>query len=456
MQEILIGTVVILFALLIGMVLAYKLVFGGSGKKKTKQKTLNRKDKVNIMRNSNRRLAQNPKDPKALSALSDLYFQEGDYDKAMRALSVLEELSQANTNLNKFDITRKYAISLLKSGNTEEAYKAFQRAEAQNGSNFEVNFNLGVLEYSRKKYDVAVHRLRMAKQINPNHSATVRYLGLGYYKMHRFKEALEELKKTLEMNPEDKEVMFAIGQCYNSTGNKSQAIKIFMHLRPDPKVGALASLYAGGICYQGNQLQEAIENFEMGLKHKNIEADVKLELKYRMAASYLQQQKLVPALNLLKEINSIAPNYKDVHQQIQKYADLVANKNLSVYLLSGNSEFANLCRKVVISYFPNARVKVIDMSITQNQYLDIIAEISTRKWEDLVVFRFIRNNGQVSDLIVRELYSKIKEEKAGRGFCLTAGTFTEEAKLFVEARLIDLVERPKLEKKLKKIEPEIY
>lgn len=424
--------------------------------KTKKQKTLNKKEKVNIMRNSNRRLAQNPKDAKALSALSDLYFQEGDYDKAMRALSVLEELSQTNINLNKFDVTKKYAISLLKSGNTEEAYRAFERAEAQNSSNFEVNFNLGVLEYNRNKFDVAVHRLRMAKQINPNHSATVRYLGLGYYKMHRYKEALEELKKTIEYNPEDNEAMFAIGQCYNATGNKAQAIKIFTHLRPDPKVGSLACLYAGGICFQNNQQTEAIENFEMGLKHKQIKQEIKIELKYRMAATYLHQQNLVPALNLLKEINSIAPNYKDVHQQIQKYADLVANKNLSVYLLAGNSEFANLCRKVVVSYFPNARVKVIDMTITQNQYLDIIAEISTRKWEDLVVFRFIRNGGQVSDLIVRELYSKIKEEKAGRGFCLTAGTFTEDAKQFVEARLIDLIERAKLEKKLKKIEPETF
>lgn len=449
--------ITVLLAVFAGLVFSWRFILNTSGSSNSnKKKVLNKKDKANILKSSNKKLAQNPKDPKALSLLSDLYYDEGDYDKAMRALSVLEELAQSNKGLDSFDITRKYAIALLKSGNKEEAYRAFTRADGLNASNFEVNFNLGALEYQRKNYDLAVHRLRMARTENRNHAGTVRYLGLAYYKMHRYKEGLEQLKKAIETNPEDKEVMFAIGQCYNSLGNKDQGLKIFTHLRADPVVGALACLYGGGICFQAGQLEEAIGNFEMGLKHQKISIDIRIELKYRMAAVFLQQQNLVPAIDLLKEIQQTSPNYKDVHQQIQKYADLIANKNLSIYLLSGNSEFANLCRKVCITFFPKAHVKVVDMAITQNQYLDIVAEVNTARWEDLVVFRFIRNTGQVSDLIIRELYSKIKEEKAGRGLCLTAGSFTEEAKLFVEARLIDLIERDDLEKRLKKIEPEVY
>lgn len=439
----------------IGLALAMKIVFASKSTKTKKRKVLTRKDKAAILKNSNRKLAQNPKDAKALAALSDLYFNDGDYEKAKRTLSILEELSHYNRNLDRLDITKKYAISLLKTDSKEDAYRELIKALSFDPGNFEINFNLGVLEYQQKRYNEAINCLRTAKNRNSNHIGTIRYLGLSFYKLHRYREALAELRRALDANPDDKEILFAIGQSYNAIGNKEQALKIFYHLRTEPDIGAMACLYAGGVHLQNNQTTEALNNFEMGLKHKNVPPDILLELKYRTSAAYLAQQNFVNAINILKELNTIAPNYKDVSAQIQKYATLVANKNLSVFLLSGSSEFANLCRKVAGYFFPEAEVKIIDISITQNQYLDIVANINTRKWEDLVVFRFIRSTGQVSDLIIRELYSKIKEERAGRGVCMTAGNFTDEAKSFVEARLIDLIERADLEKILKKIEPEI-
>ncbi len=445
-----------LVAILVALLVASQFIFGKKSQKKSSTKNMNRKDKANILKNSNRRLAQNPKDPKALSALSDLYFSEGDYDKAMRALSILEEVAQSNRNLNQFQITKKYAISLLKTGNADDAYRAFLRADSINPSDFEVNYHIGVLEYRQQNYDVAVTRLQAAKNRNIDHTGAVRFLGLTLYKLHRHKQAMVELRKALDANPEDKEVMFAISQCYSSFGNKEKALKILTNLRTDPKFGSLACLYAGEICYQSEMVSEAIGHFEMGLKQKEVKPEISIELKYRMAMAYIQEQNLIAATELFKEIKAISPNYKDVQQQIRKYAELITNKNLSTYLLSGNSEFANLCRKISTTFFPHAHVKVLDITITQNQYLDIVAEISTRRWEDLVIFRFIRNTGQVSDLIVRELYSKIKEEKAGRGLCLTAGSFSDDAKAFVEARLIDLIEREELEKRLKKIDPTTY
>lgn len=449
--NILLIIIVSLLAIFIGLFIAVKGVFAPKKDKPKRKRSLNRKEKSNLIKSSNRRLAQNPKDPKALLSLSDLYFSEGDFDKAVRTLSILDEIAQYNRNINKFDVQKKYAISLLKTGNKEEAYRTLQRAVAMEPLNFEVNFNLGVLEYQQKKYDTAINHLRIAKNQNPAHLGTVRYLGLSYYKMHRYKDGLLELKHALDGDSEDKEVLFAIGQCYNAIGNKDQALKIFFNLRTEPTVGPLAALHAGGIYLQTAHYQEAISNFDIGLKHKNIPQDVYCELKYRLALTYIQLQNLPLAMDLFKEIYTTNPNYKDVSNQIQKYSSLVSNKNLSTFLLGGQQDFANLCRKIANAYFAGASVKIIDMSITQNQYLDIVTTVNTRKWEDVVIFRFIRNTGRVSDLILRELYSKMKEEKAGRAACMTAGVFTDEAKTFVEARLIDLIESADLEKLLKKI-----
>ena len=51
----------------------------------------------------------------------------------------------------------------------------------------------------------------------------------------------------------------------------------------------------------------------------------------------------------------------------------------------------------------------------------------------------MRTEGDVGELIVRELYARLKDTRAGRGFCFTVGNYSEGAQSFVEARLIDLI-----------------
>ena len=94
----------------------------------------------------------------------------------------------------------------------------------------------------------------------------------------------------------------------------------------------------------------------------------------------------------------------------------------------------------------------MDVTVQKSEYADILAEISTKKYEDLVLFRFVRTTGSIGELLLRELYTRSKEMKAGRGFCLTAGDFTDGARQFVEARLIDLVEKEDLLKRLNKLD----
>ena len=43
--------------------------------------------------------------------------------------------------------------------------------------------------------------------------------------------------------------------------------------------------------------------------------------------------------------------------------------------------------------------------------------------------------------MLRDFHARLKELRAGRGVCLAAGSFSKQAAAFVEARLIDLVEK---------------
>ena len=149
-----------------------------------------------------------------------------------------------------------------------------------------------------------------------------------------------------------------------------------------------------------------------------------------------------------QEIIKVRPEYKDVANQAAKYQELSLNRHLQTYLLGSVSEFVALCRKLCTSFFPDAKVKIIDISVQKSEHADLLAEVHTSRWEDLVLFRYIRSSSQIGDLALREMYARIKELRAGRGFCVSAGGFSETAHSFVEARLIDLIEKDSLVKRL--------
>ena len=83
--------------------------------------------------------------------------------------------------------------------------------------------------------------------------------------------------------------------------------------------------------------------------------------------------------------------------------------------------------------------------------VEILCEVETTKWEDSEVFRFYRSTGVVGELFIRDLHTKIRDKKVDRGFCITPGTFSEEAHKYIEGRPIDLVEKAQLMKLLKAV-----
>jgi hypothetical protein len=209
-------------------------------------------------------------------------------------------------------------------------------------------------------------------------------------------------------------------------------------------MGPNACLLSGTINTDARQYEAAIQDFEIGLKHQNIKPDVLVDLRYRLATAYLKQNDIGKAIPLLKLIQLENASYKDVAALIGRYQELNANKNLQIFLMAPSADFVALCRKIVMGYFPKAKVKITNISVSKSEWADILAEVDTPKWSDLIMFRFIRTQGSIGELIVRDFHSHLKEVKAGKGICVTVGAFTDEAKRYTEARLIDLIEKDRL------------
>jgi tetratricopeptide (TPR) repeat protein len=409
---------------------------GGAGGKHAKGRDA-------IIKTATKRLTQNPRDAAALGDLGDLYFREEAWDQAYKNYGALIELAGFQ-EFNEFEANLRYAIPAQKLGLADDAYKGFHAARTMKQDNFEVNYNLGVLEFQRKNYEKAIQVLNQAKMQDPEHAPTLRTLGHSYFRLKKNKEAMTFIRKAIDLAPDDKESLYTLAECYYEANQVEQAQRIFAHLRGDPVMGAEACLISGTINADARQYEKAIQDFSLGLKHENIKPDIRTDLRYRLATCYLKQNDIGKALAYLREIQAENPNYKDVSPLIGRYQELNANKNLQIFLMAPSADFVALCRKIVISYFQRAKVKITNIAVNKNEWADILAEVDTPKWSDIIMFRFIRTQGSIGELIVRDFHSHLKEVKAGKGICITVGNFTEEAKRYTEARLIDLIEKDRL------------
>ncbi|MDR1654488.1 MAG: tetratricopeptide repeat protein [Treponema sp.] len=425
------------FLALIAIMVVFMLIMnrgkGGGGKQG--------REKDAVIKDATKRLAQNPRDPEALSDLGNVYFQEENWAEAMKTYDTLMELP---SGAHEFEANLRYALSAMKLNLTEAAYRGFTAAKGLKQDNFEVNYNLGLLEFQKKNYEKAIQLLSSAKNLDPDSAPALRYLGHAYFRVKKPKEAMTFIRKAIELAPDDKESLYTLAECYYEANQTEQALKIFDHLRADPVMGPEACLLSGTIRTGNHQYEGAIQDFEIGLKHQSIKPDILADLRYRLATAYLKQNNIGKALIFLNLIQNDNPGYKDVSALIGQYRELNANQNLQIYTMAPQADFVALCRKIVMTYFPRAKVKITNISIQKSEWADILAEVDTSKWSDVIMFRFIRTSGGVGELIVRDFHSHLKEVKAGKGICITIGNFTEEAKRYTEARLIDLIEKDRL------------
>jgi tetratricopeptide (TPR) repeat protein len=434
---------------IVGLAVAYLFFLRPRGNKAAKKPRI--QDRAVVLRAAAKKLAQDPRDPEANAAVADLYYREENYAEAHKHYRLLLDLCAANPGLNEFEITVRQALCALHAKREEEAYKGLMIAWSMDKSSFDVNHNLGVLEYKRKAYDRAESLLAAAQAALPAHALTAKYLGLAEFKLKKYAASSSLLRTWLDAHPEDKECLAMQGQCYFQMKRYDLASRIFSHLRPDPEHGPLACLYAATIRLNEKDYEGAIADLEIGLRHQNLTAEVGLEMRYRLAAAHMKLNRIEQATAAWRQIVAINPQFKDTKQLLKTYQELSANKYLHTYLLASSSEFVNLCRRLARVHFDEGTVKITDVALHGNEYADVLAEITAHKWEEIVLFRFLRSTGDVGDLLLRDLNARLKDIRASRGVCFTAGKFGDNARTFVEARLIDLGEKEQLLKLFDKL-----
>lgn len=420
--------------------------------KKDSKKGKGVKNKAQIVREANRRLAKNPHDPLGLVPLGEIYFESQLWDKAYNVYSDLVKIALAKNDgsIDLFSSLLRQGITALHLEKLPEATQSLMSAIKINSVAFEPNYYLGKTMSLLEQYDKAIPLFKKALLAKPEATDIYIQLGQCFYKAKKYRDSLPCFKRALDEDPGNKEALFHMADAMSYEGHPEKAIKVFMHLRADPTYGPRSCLQAGIFHLKTNEAMSAIQDLEIGLKHENIPPEIKIELEYNLARSYFEANMIPKGLGMLKTIRTKNANYKDVNTLISRYQELSQNSNLQIYISANSGEFATLCRKFISTKYRNSTVRIqsIDVDVL---YTDILAEIFSSKWEDVALFRFFRTTGATGEIYVREFHGHMSDVKAARGFCISAGTFTEEARKYIEGRPIDLIEKNDLTKILKQI-----
>ena len=420
--------------------------------KKDSKKGKGVKNKAQIVREANRRLAKNPHDPLGLVPLGEIYFESQLWDKAYNVYSDLVKIALAKNDgsIDLFSSLLRQGITALHLEKLPEATQSLMSAIKINSVAFEPNYYLGKTMSLLEQYDKAIPLFKKALLAKPEATDIYIQLGQCFYKAKKYRDSLPCFKRALDEDPGNKEALFHMADAMSYEGHPEKAIKVFMHLRADPTYGPRPCLQAGIFHLKTNEAMSPIQDVEIGLKHENIPPEIKIELEYNLARSYFEANMIPKGLGMLKTIRTKNANYKDVNTLISRYQELSQNSNLQIYISANSGEFATLCRKFISTKYRNSTVRIqsIDVDVL---YTDILAEIFSSKWEDVALFRFFRTTGATGEIYVREFHGHMSDVKAARGFCISAGTFTEEARKYIEGRPIDLIEKNDLTKILKQI-----
>ncbi len=411
---------------------------------------IQKKGRNAIIKDAQKKLRHDPRNVSALEMLGDLYFEEKDWDKVWSTYKSLYDISTSHIEVNIARVTLRLGIAAFYQGKLEDALNYLLVAMKREPDSFEANLYVAKTCYEQKIYDKAFICLKKARMINPENREVIRMIGLCLFNLHKYREALPFLKRSLEEMPDNKEIVYDVAVSMSECSMEDKALKIFMHLRPDPVYGPSACLEAGKMHERMKDYKAAIQDYAIAMKLPDLPEQTSVQIKYRCAADFIALNDIPKALTLLKQIQLKKPGYKDVDQLVTRYSELNQNKNLQIYLMSGTSEFVALVRKLITNFHSDSYCKIEDIQV-YSECVEAICTVENPKWEAKEIFRFYRNQTVVGDINIRDFHEKVRETKSDKGICVTVSSFSESAHRFVEGRPIDLIEKEQLCKMLKKI-----
>jgi tetratricopeptide (TPR) repeat protein len=190
----------------------------------------------------NQLVLRNSKSPEIFHMLGTIYYDQGKFNKAIRSFKRALDINPTFT-----DASVGLSIILNDLGRYEEGQQIFTDAKK-------------ILDQQKTKEDPYVNEKLALKHDE---------LGEMYFRFSRFKEAMEQYYKALNLSDDRVKYSFKLVDCLVKIDEGSKAIKILKDLIATNPGGFLsARLRLGQLYYNLNRITDAIEQWEIVLERQ--------------------------------------------------------------------------------------------------------------------------------------------------------------------------------------------
>lgn len=183
----------------------------------------------------NQLILQNHKSAEIFHMVGTIYYDQGKFNKAIRAFKRALEIDPAYT-----DASVGLSIILNDLGRYEEGSKVFEEAQSLLG------------------------RGPQAEHSSVNEKFSIKHDELGelYFQHGRFNEALDQYYKALNLSKRKAELTMKIVDCYLKLGDNDRAVRELEHLCKEQPQFVSAKLKLGQLNFEMGQITEAVEHWE--------------------------------------------------------------------------------------------------------------------------------------------------------------------------------------------------
>jgi tetratricopeptide (TPR) repeat protein len=308
----------------------------------------------------------------------------------------------------------------------DDAQELLTMAQSIDSTSFEVNYYLGVCEYYKRQYESAFKHLKIATLAKPENMQSLKYLGFIFFQAQNYKNALMCLNRVQQSDEKTPESTYYFGYALLKVGKREDAYTILSGLINDPDWGGVALKECADISFKSGQYDQAIDLGKEALAKKSMSMSDKdkAEIHYVLGNSFSQMRDTANALQHYNLVKSLSNAYPDINDKIDHLQEIFYNRNLQTFLNANWPDFEKQALAVIRLIFPNAKVSSHQrMASSVGETVDILAEIETRQWQDVVLVRFIRDKNQVGDVFIRDLAARLKEYRQGGVFVSQQGHF---------------------------------
>jgi TolB-like protein/DNA-binding winged helix-turn-helix (wHTH) protein/Flp pilus assembly protein TadD len=145
---------------------------------------------------------------------------------------------------------QRYSLYLMAMGRTQESLAQMNRARDLDPLSISMNFSLGWRLYMARQYEQAINQLRNTLEMDPNFALPRMVLGQAYEQKGLYQQAIVELQKAASISHDSPPMLGSLGHALGVAGNKTEANKILDQLLGQLKKQYVSPFYIS-IVYAG-------------------------------------------------------------------------------------------------------------------------------------------------------------------------------------------------------------